>query len=407
MCADFCGEFGQRCALQYPAVFQCVLIGFIPDNVVVGRRTDINECAAIHQLAVEDHPRRYARVFELFRVKQHRFFPEDIAAGILGDAPLGGVTLAVVIDDDFVRLADTGCVQADLDLVTPLGYRHDNAPRHAARLGHGRAHFQRHADAVAGVGGRAVEGPAFVAGAIEKGLAHFDVVFVAATTDDDSAAREVPYRRTLMRGGDAYDCAVIVNDQRLRGGLVVHGDVACGDTGDQAGVKGLARFFFFLLRAAGTPGVAHLEHFAGVGAADARVLGFVRAGEIFKRRPQTHKRLELRVQALHKRLVVRRVLGPGIRQCIGEFRLRAFQQLRQVFAAEHGLGVLLDRLVIAVGGRAVKAATTHARVGGVCGLGLLFKNDGGRALLVRRNGRARARAAEADDDDVGVVFQYF
>ena len=77
-------------------------------------------------------------------------------------------------------------------------------------------------------------------------------------------------------------------------------------------------------------------------------------------------------------------------ELVGEVRLLAFQQPRQVVAAEHGFGIRLERGEVAVGARAVEAAPAHARARVVLRLGLLLDDERAHAAVVRFDRDARA-----------------
>src|SRR5690606_30946018 len=137
------------------------------------------------------------------------------AARVLRDAPLGGIAPAVAVDDDLVRLADARGVHADAQPVAPLGDRADDAPGDAAHARERGARAQRHADAVAGIGGRAVERPALHSRAVEECLAHADVVLVAAGGDDHRAPGPIGDRlRAAARDHTRY-CAGGIEQQLL------------------------------------------------------------------------------------------------------------------------------------------------------------------------------------------------
>src|SRR5690606_27947216 len=301
------------------------------------------------------------------------------------------------------RLADAGGVHADAKAVAPLGDRADHAARDAAHACERRTDSERHANAVAGVGGRSVEGPALDAGAVEEGLAHADVVLVAAARDDHRAPRAIDDAAGTVAGAHADDLPVGIDDQLLRRDAVVNRHAARLDSGQHAGVKRLPRLLRGLLRVARAAGDGILVVAAGVGAAHHGVARAIGAGEGGKRGTGGYDRLEARVQRLHEGHVLRRVARPQLRQLVGELALVAFELVRQVVAAEHRHGIGLERLEVAGGIRAVEAAAAHACVGIMRALGLLLQHDNAGARVVGLDGGAAARRAEADDDDIRLV----
>ena len=111
----------------------------------------------------------------------------------------------MIIDHDFVRFAHRVRIELDLQAQTPLRDGANYPPGHAADLGQGRTNFERHADAVAGVGRETVKGPAFLARAIEKCLAHAGVVFVTPAGDQHGAASVIHNGLAIAHRGHASD----------------------------------------------------------------------------------------------------------------------------------------------------------------------------------------------------------
>jgi hypothetical protein len=183
--------------------------------------------------------------------------------------------------------------------------------------------------------------------------------------------------------------------------------VAGLDAGQHAGVKRLARLLRGLRRILRAAGARVLVVLAGVGAAHARVSGSRRAGKLLEGSARGDHCLEAGIEAAHERRVLRRVLRPQLRELVGELALVAFELVGKIVAAEHRFRVGLERIEIAGRIRAVKAAAAHPRIRVMRILGLLLEDDDLGPEIRCLDRCASARRAEADDDDVRLVFGEF
>ena len=125
----------------------------------------------------------------------------------------------------------------------PLWYRANDTPRNAADFSQRRANFQRHAYAVAGIRRRAVERPAFLAGAVQKRLAHADVVLKTTAGDNHRAARVIGDALAVTYGDNTRNHAIVVHTETFCNRLVMNRNFSRLYTRQQAGVKCFAGFF--------------------------------------------------------------------------------------------------------------------------------------------------------------------
>ena len=318
----------------------------------------------------------------------------------------GGVALAVLIHDDGVPGTDRRGDDAHAHTVVANRGGEDDAGRGLARLHHAGADVETHADAVAFVEGRAVEGPAFDARAFQEGLAHGLVVFVAARAENDGLAGLVGNGLAALFGDDADHFALVVLNELAAAGFIVDRDLvlAVFHARRQALPEGFALRRFFLGLSPG--GLVLRADAVRIRSAVNLIAAFLGAREVGEGRAleaRRRKRLELRVDRLHPVQETRRIVGPGLSETVGHFGLFAFELAGNVLAREHGLGVFLQGLAIARLVRAMENAARHTGVGAQRVLGLTFDDDDGSTVVGRRNGSRSARAAETDDDNVRLL----